>query len=49
MKHFPFNSVCKRIASALGLLALSFAACAGSDEPSFKPLELDLAHISSPG
>ena len=46
MKHFPFNSACKRIASALGLLTLSFAACAGSDEPSFKPLELNLAHIN---
>ena len=49
MKHFPFSSVCKRIATGLGPLALSFTACAGSDEPSFKPLELDLARISSPG
>jgi 5'-nucleotidase len=44
--HTPFNSRTLVAVGTLALVGLSLAGCGGNDEPSFKPLELNIAHIN---
>ncbi|HNZ92237.1 MAG TPA: bifunctional metallophosphatase/5'-nucleotidase, partial [Acidovorax sp.] len=46
--HVPFSLPRRPLALALtGALALGLVACGGSDDaPSFKPIELNIAHIN---
>ncbi|MCK9214068.1 MAG: bifunctional metallophosphatase/5'-nucleotidase, partial [Rhodoferax sp.] len=44
--HIPFSTRALAAAGIVTLLGSTLAACGGNDEPSFKPLELNIAHIN---